>query len=180
MLIAIVSTLISSVALLGVATGLFLQARQLRTNQTQAARASQIELMRLAIENPDLVAKSLGVEDPDAFIKNTVRNWYLGHLSTSYDIRTLAKPHLKRLIAELFASEESRLWWELVRSSYGADVTSRRQREFVTMVNEEFEQVAGGSEAAIAVPSTEATPDKAAPTARGQRCSSPHQSEGET
>ena len=92
-MIAIISTLISSVALLGVAVGLFTEARQLRANQIQTARASQIELMRLAIESQDLVAEALGVEDANTFVKNVVRNWYLGHLSTSYDIKTLTKPH---------------------------------------------------------------------------------------
>jgi hypothetical protein len=58
MLIAIVSTLISSVALLGVAISLFLQARQLRASQIQTARASQMELMRSALEHPDLVAET--------------------------------------------------------------------------------------------------------------------------
>jgi hypothetical protein len=165
MLIAVVSTLISSVALLGVAVSLVIQARQLRASQTQAARASQMELMRLSIEQPNLVAEALGAEDHDALVKDVVRNWYIGHLSTSYDLRTLTRSHLRRLVRDLFAVQESRTWWEMARSSYSDDATSKRQREFFASVDEEFERVARAAEAPAASPAVESAPDKTVPSA---------------
>ena len=165
MLIAIVSTLISSVALLGVAVSLVLQARQLRANQVQTARASQVELMRTALENPTVVAEALGAGDCGALVRGVVLNWYLGHLSMSYDIKTLAKPHLRQLARDLFAVEGSRTWWETARLSYGDDVTSRRQRDFFALVDAEFQQIARPPESAIKTPGTETAPDPAAPSA---------------
>jgi hypothetical protein len=59
--------------------------------------------------------------------------------------------------------ESSREWWESAKSSYGDNVTTRRQREFFELVDSEYLQIA--PESAIIAPATEAAPQQATPTA---------------
>jgi HAMP domain-containing protein len=118
-LLAVVSMLLSSIALIGAAVSLALQGRQLRANQVQVAHSSQLELMKIGLENPAVIAE-------------------IGLAGTS----PLSKPHLQRLAREIFAAKPARGWWTLARESYHSDVTSRRQRVFFDVVDEEFQQAA--------------------------------------
>jgi hypothetical protein len=61
--------------------------------------------------------------------------------------------------------ESSREWWESAKSSYGDNVTTRRQREFFELVDSEYLQIARVPESAIIAPATEAAPEQATPTA---------------
>src|SRR5262245_10165894 len=118
MTIAILSTLISSIALIGVVVSLLLQARQLRTNQIQVTRAAQQELIRFSLENPDLATEVLGLTDPETYIKQVYLNWYFSYLSMTYGISTMSKPNLRLLLVEPFSTEVSREWWTMARQSY--------------------------------------------------------------
>jgi Family of unknown function (DUF6082) len=143
MTLAVLSTLISSVASVGVAVSLLLQARQLRANQIQIAHASQLELMKLGLSNPSIIANlgfSVGADDADTFVKYIYLNWFVTHLSMSYDVKTVSNTHLRRLAEELFVTYDSRKWWTSVRSSYDDGATSRRQREFFAVVDGAFQR----------------------------------------
>src|SRR5436189_297531 len=118
MTIAILSTLISSVALLCIAISLLLQARQLRTNQVQVTRAAQQEVIRFSLENPSLATEVMGVADPETYTKHVYLNWYFSYLSMSYDIKTMSKPNLRLLLERPFAVQVSREWWAMARQSY--------------------------------------------------------------
>ncbi|MEU9479526.1 DUF6082 family protein [Streptomyces sp. NPDC048191] len=64
--IAIISELISSIALIGVFITLLLESRQLRTSQLQASRVIQAELTRLAMDYPDIAsAMGFGISSED-------------------------------------------------------------------------------------------------------------------
>ena len=63
--IAIISTLISSIALVGVAVSLVLQARQLRASQIQASRATQVELIKVSIDSRELISDIFNQDSGD-------------------------------------------------------------------------------------------------------------------
>jgi len=54
MLLSLIATVISSVALVGVAIGLLIQARQLQASQLQAARSLHVDFIKLAMEDPSI------------------------------------------------------------------------------------------------------------------------------
>jgi len=139
MVIALLSVLISSIALVGIATSLLLQARQLRASQVQASAASQVQLMKFALDNTASAMALIGDEDPEIFAKEVVLNWHISHLLMSYNNKTLSEAHLRRLMRGLFAAEDSRSWWARVRPSYDDDATSRRERRFFSIVDAEFQ-----------------------------------------
>src|SRR5215472_7508278 len=137
MLIAALSTLISSIALIGVAISLLLQARQLRSSRVQAAHTSQLELIRFAIDNPTMTQELAATDDSETYVKDVIRNWYISHLSLSYDLRDVSVPQLKRQASRFFEAEGVRTWWAKVRDSYSDGPTTRRGKEFFTIVDGE-------------------------------------------
>jgi hypothetical protein len=140
MLISLISVLISSVALLGVAMGLLLQARQLRASRIQAARASQVELLRFAIENPSMVKTIDGFTNDETFVKFVIRNWYFTYLSMSYDNRTISKASLQMVARTAFKDAFMRKFWSEAKYSYSGVATSRREKDFFTIIDAEFQQ----------------------------------------
>lgn len=84
MLIAELSTLISSIALIGVAVSLYLQGRQLRASQIQITAAGQIELMRLALDYPVAAAPLIGGQVSELASQYVALNWQFTHLRTTY------------------------------------------------------------------------------------------------
>jgi Family of unknown function (DUF6082) len=148
MIIAIISALISSIALVAVAASLLLQARQLRTNQVQVTRTAQQELIKFSLENPAAVAEVLGITNPDAYAKDAYLNWQISYLSMSYGIKTMSKANLRFLLRESFAIENSCRWWATAGRSYYDWAISRRDKEFVAILEEEFRRPSHGTEPA--------------------------------
>jgi hypothetical protein len=155
MLIAVVSTLISSIALIGVAIGLLLQARQVRASQLQAHNTAQLELIKLAVENPAIAGELSGATDLDAFLKRVYLNWHFSFLSMSYEIRTISDPSLRVTVKRTFTSEFARAWWAYAGPIYQVGATSRRKKKFYVIVDEEFQlasRVTGSAGANAAPP----------------------------
>jgi hypothetical protein len=65
MLLSLIATLISSVALVGVAIGLTIQARQLQASQLTAVRSLHVDFIKLAMEDPSIAAAMEGDIDPE-------------------------------------------------------------------------------------------------------------------
>jgi Family of unknown function (DUF6082) len=159
MLIALFSILISSVALMGVAVGLILQAQQLRAGRIQASASSQVQLMKFALDNPAAALELMGNGDPEAFAQEVILNWHINHLLMSYSNKTLSEAHLRRLVRSLFATENSRNWWTMAGASYNDDATSRRKKRFFAIVDAEFQQAGkmpASAEAGYALPDDKA------------------------
>jgi Family of unknown function (DUF6082) len=160
MIIAIISTLISSIALLGVALSLLLQARQLRTNQIQVARAAHLELIKMALDNPSMAAEALGIDDSEKFVKEVFINWHFQYLLMSYEINQISKPDLGHVIRTLFKAERVRTWWSWSREDWKLAAT-RREKEFFAIVDGEFQhakQIAETTEASAAPPGEPVNP----------------------
>src|SRR5947207_1598833 len=84
-MVALASTLISSIALVGVAAGLFLQAKQLQLGRVQAFRATQAELIKMTVDNPDTsFFYSQSSADPQVVRRYLVMTWRLRHLEFGY------------------------------------------------------------------------------------------------
>jgi hypothetical protein len=129
MLIATISILISSIALVGVAISLILQARQLRASQLQAHNNAQLELIKLAVANPAIAGELSGATDLDAFLKRVYLNWHFSFLSMSYQIKTISDPALREVVKRIFTGEFARAWWTYAGPAYRVGATTRRRRD---------------------------------------------------
>jgi hypothetical protein len=139
--LSIIATVISSVALIGVATGLILQARQLRANQVQAMRELHLEIMRIAIDNPTLAVSIVKDVDVGDATRGSFLNLTLKFLETGYSFKTISKASVSLQAARLFESEYSRVWWAQARVTYEVEGTTKREKEFFGLVDARFQDV---------------------------------------
>jgi hypothetical protein len=139
-IIALVSTLISSIALVGVAVSLLLQSRQLRTSQLEASRVAQSALIQMTLGNPSLAAEAFGFSDEEWFVKAALTNWQVKYWEMSYSIKAISAESVRVQAAELFASEFPRLWWSRFRELFRVDATTKREGEFFVIIDTEFER----------------------------------------
>jgi hypothetical protein len=147
MLLSLLSTLISSIALVGVAISLYLQGRQLRSAQVQSTAASHIELLKFAIEHPTLAGELAGNDDPDDLAKQVALNWHISYLQMAYSNKSITDQYLRSLAKYLLSTNYARSWWAGPGQSYG-NAATRSDRRFFAIFNEEFLLLKAASEAA--------------------------------
>jgi uncharacterized protein DUF6082 len=137
-----VSTLISSVALIGVMIGLLLQTRQVRIGNRQMFKASQAELVRLALEySTDWVdPNDVIATDAETARRTTLVNWHVQHLQLGYEIRTINEANLRRAVSRIFMAGFRRDWWRTVRDNYRVAANTRRERRFVAIIDAEYQR----------------------------------------
>lgn len=141
LIIAVVSTLISAVALAGVVLSLLLQSRQVRISQLQTARFAQLELMKMGLDHPGMAAAALGQPDAELYSKQIFFNWHIRYLELAFDIKAVSEETVRAGAAELFEVELVREWWSWNRVYYQRLSASRRVRKFFTIVDSEFQRI---------------------------------------
>ena len=139
MVVAIISTFISSIALAGVAVSLLIQARQLRISQLQVSRAAQFDLLKMGFDRPDIIAGVLD-EDPDSFSSAIYMNWTMQYMQLGYDIKTLSANAVRVQAGIMFSANLPRSWWLGARPVWMAYATTKRENEFIAMIDEVYEQ----------------------------------------
>ena len=138
--IAVLSIIISSVALLGVAYSLILQALQLRANQLQVSRATQLELVKLVIDNPELVSDSIDQSDPELTARaGSLLNYRIKQLELSYSVKAVSSASVRLQARLLFKDNHPVQWWAGAREVYAAEAATRRERQFFALVDQEYE-----------------------------------------
>jgi len=133
--LGLLSTVLSSVAVIGVVYSLILQNRGLRLMQAQATRAVQMELMRMLIENPDL--RSPFVTRPSVDLHS---NLMLKQFEFGFIIGDYSKEVIFTQMGDLFSQESGRELWQRLRPYFIAEADTNRKRQFVALVDEEFKR----------------------------------------
>jgi hypothetical protein len=140
--IAVISIVISSVALAGVAVSLLFQARQLKVSQLQATWAAQLELMKMALDNPAVATNALGIADPEIYTSQVFLNWHIKYLELGYEIKAISALGVREAAKELFGGQFARDWWSWNRQSYeSATTTTQRTKQFFTIIDAEYQRL---------------------------------------
>ncbi len=136
MIIAVISALISSIALVGVVASLLLQARQLRASQLQASRSTQFDLVKLLLDRPELAETILGDASPNDMIVNS----YLKYFELSYLMRVASRESVQHQLTGLFTASYPREWWATHRETYKIEAESagKLELDFFTISDEAF------------------------------------------
>ena len=137
--IAIISTLISSIALVGVAVSLVLQARQLRASQIQASRATQVELIKVSIDSRELISDIFNQDSGD-YLKSVYVNLFIKYLEMGYSMKVISKESVQVQAAKLFSVSYPYEWWAGAREIYEVEASAKREREFFAIVDKSFHQ----------------------------------------
>jgi hypothetical protein len=143
--LSVIATITSSVALIGVAIGLIFQGRQLKANQLQVVREMHLELSKMGIENPSLIASVYGDEiDLEDIPKANLINLTLKYLEAGYQLGEISKESVRLQAGRLFSSEYSRNWWALLaRNVYKIEARTKSEKEFFEIVDISFNDMMG-------------------------------------
>jgi Family of unknown function (DUF6082) len=133
--IAIISTLISSIALAAVAVSLLLQARQLRVTQLQSARSAQFDFIRMQFDRPELTTAVFGDQ---LSLESVLANWYMKYLELSYLLKAASKESILLQAELLFNGNYFREWWERAREIYRSEAGGKSEREFWAIIDKAF------------------------------------------
>jgi hypothetical protein len=140
-ILSIIATIISSIALIGVALGLVFQAGQLRASQLQAARSLHVELIKFAIEDPLMVTAIEGDFDPVDAPKAGYLNLLFIFLRTSYSLKAISKTAVSNQARRIFAAEYPRTWWAVTGNTYRIEAATKREKAFAQLVEVEYQNV---------------------------------------
>jgi hypothetical protein len=168
-----VATLLAALALVGVTAAFFVQARQTRISGEQAARLIHFELVRLALDNPDLlsaVAGYTGDEDPNKVRQLFYVNLWITYWRTMYRLKYDNEKTIRlELATEIFTSAAGRELWKVARAGYYAQAIDRRTWKFCRIVDDEY--VKADSSIALASPSATTPSQSGIRSARRAQCS---------
>ncbi|GIH92163.1 DUF6082 family protein [Planobispora siamensis] len=170
------STLLSVLALLGVAVSLVLQAREAKSDREQALRMLHTDLMKMAMEDP-LYRRAWGPffdsDDHDTPREHMYVNLIVSQWAMEYELETITEQHLRSIAFTLFSGPAGRRYWRNVRDLRLESASTRRERRFHQILDEEFARApeppgpppASGSDSGDSPPPAPASPASPAPPA---------------
>jgi hypothetical protein len=120
--------------------GLLFQARQLRTSQIQAVRSLHAELIRIGMENPSITTAIESDIDPAEAPKAAHLNLFIMFLQTSYSLKVTSEAAISLQTQRIFAAEFPRSWWAYARDTYRVEASTKREKEFVALVDVKFQE----------------------------------------
>ena len=140
-----VSALLVALGLAGVVGTIVLQIRESRHNRVQAARDGHNNLMRMALEDPDILrfwhagARDLTLaEDKVSIYLNLVVQFWLA----LWEFDDIDELELRNLCAtDLFKADDGRKFWRnFQRSGFETGARSRHGKRFYQILGEEYER----------------------------------------
>jgi hypothetical protein len=138
--LSIIATIISSIALIGVALGLILQSRQVKANQLQVMREMHLELIKVGIDNPALASSVTADIGEENYSRAGYLNLWVKYLQTGYSLKTISKASVALHTARMFMSEYSRDWWGThARAGYRTEAWKKSEKEFFEIVDAQFQ-----------------------------------------
>lgn len=137
---AVSSTAISIIALAGVALSLLMQRKQTRISQVQASRTMRLELVKPALDDPELLA-AWGYREGTAAAEARLRaytNLVFAYLLTAFDLGTITEPELRSEMTQKFESDNIRDFWKNSRQAYLEPSFQPRERLFARIVDDAY------------------------------------------
>jgi hypothetical protein len=128
------ATMLSSVAVLGVAASLLLQWRQNRMIQLYSLKQQHLEIVKIALESPEFLYVDGVQSDPEGRLK-VYANLLVSYWAMAWDLGLMSVPTLRANAARLLRQPVARRWWETWQSGY---LTFKGRKRFVQIVNEEY------------------------------------------
>jgi hypothetical protein len=137
-----ISALLSAVALCVLAGSTVVQASQTRINQLHSARSFQLELLRMALDNPDY-RETLGVDlsklGTQQWRHHAYLNLWMMYLQMNFLTGATDEQGARRFLsAEFFNGPLGLEFWKRARAAFEGESSTRQQRRFFRVVDEEY------------------------------------------
>lgn len=139
------STIVSTLALCGVAASLFIQAQQFKAGRFETVRRYHLDLNRIALEDPTIYAPCIGklVEPPGIEARQFyyTATWMRYGLM-GYEVGVVSEQSLRDdVLGTLFSSEIGRDYWTQTEPLWGVTSSyNRRTRAFKRIVDDEYQR----------------------------------------
>jgi hypothetical protein len=132
------SALLSGLALCGVGASLIFQQRQVRQELADLDRQQHMELLKLAIDNPELIR----VLDADAPHRTDARAEIYANSTMMYwlaiwELGELDEQELRGMASAMFGSDLTREWWQRVGGQWIGTRNRPDRVRFLEVVSEE-------------------------------------------
>lgn len=137
-----VAAVVSSLALIGIGVSLFLQQRESRSSRAHNLRLRHIELLRLALDDEELLRAWGPFIDGDEtqrrqhlYVNLIVSQWQM-----AYKLNELGDIELRAMTRELLRGDPGRRYWDAARVFRLATQTSPQDVRFHSLVEEEWQR----------------------------------------
>jgi len=130
------SALLSAVALCGVVASLLFQRRQVRQGLVEMDRHQHFEIMRIALERPELieVLDARNATNPHAD-KELFANLMMMYWLAVWELGAVDEAELRAMAVDMFASETARRWWSRVGGVWIGTHGRRERRRFISIIS---------------------------------------------
>ncbi|MGH3831718.1 MAG: DUF6082 family protein [Pseudonocardiaceae bacterium] len=139
-----VSAIIAAIVLLGVAASLVIQSREAKAARGNAQRAHQVDLLRMATEDPrymecggPYLTENFDTECQYVYVNLIVTQWHY-----EYKIGEMTDVLLRATAMSVFASSPGRQYWEASGSFWRDNYSGRRARRFFRILDEAYQEAA--------------------------------------
>jgi len=135
------SAVVAVVALVGVVVTLRLQAREIARAREATRRQAHTELLKMAMEDPDLEDCWGPVEfpdDPKMRKQQLYTNMILTAWETSFEMKLTPEHRLRAHANEMFQGQPGRDFWQSARELRLTTWANRHERRFQEILDEEY------------------------------------------
>ncbi len=136
------SAALAALALVFVGAGIIHQARQTKIAQLQSSRVMQLELVRMALEDPTLQegwSRSLDLPY-DEWRLHAYLNLIVMYLRMTFVMGEMSEKDLRRTMRNRFRTQLGRDYWEQSRHAHLTAATTRREHDFYRISEETYEE----------------------------------------
>jgi Family of unknown function (DUF6082) len=100
----------------------------------------------MAFDHPEIVAKVEGDDDPELVAKSAYVNWNMQHLKMTFLLKSAPRDLVRSEAELMFKAEFVRDFWKSAGPVYKMEARSKREDEFVRIIDDAFRQVTKSQE----------------------------------
>lgn len=138
-----VSAILAGLAFCGIACSLLLQWRQVRQSQLMTLRERHFDLVKMGLEDSELLVIPFKGGRPEDMRKWTAYNLWVSYWAMLWDTRAADRPTLRGLLYNLFTDPSAAAWWSATRMN-GWHLGARGRRiKFLAIADEAHRMALG-------------------------------------
>lgn len=144
------SAIVSVLALVGVVLALGYQARETKRAREETRRQAMADLLKMAMEDPDLDECWDPVPAPDdqkTRKQQLYTNMIIAAWEMSYETGATPEHRLRYNANEMFSGEVGRTFWRNTRDSRLSTSANRRERRLHQILDEEYQRIVSAERA---------------------------------
>ncbi|MEV0402991.1 DUF6082 family protein [Actinoallomurus sp. NPDC050550] len=137
------SAIVSVLALVGIVVTLSYQAREAKLAREETRRQAVGDLLKMAMEDPDLDecwGPVPSPDDPRTRKQLLYTNMIIAEWSLSFETRALPEVRLRAIANEMFQGRVGRHYWKSAREARLSTSANSRERRFHEILDEEYQR----------------------------------------